>query len=123
MSGRRGGDQHVKTYLIEIEGYSPVRYCARTMAKARYRAFLDFSSVYTITFTEFVHRLFGCTRVANSGVTGERRLIAGEPATLVEIQGRGGNYYMRDGSDVIMSAHDSEIKPLPSPSSLQEQRQ
>lgn len=112
MSGRVS-DQKVKTYLIEIEGYSPVRYCARTMGKARYRAFVDFSSAWTVTFTEFVHRLLSCRRVANSGHTGERRLIAGEPATLVEIEGRGGIYFMRDGSDVIMSAHPMEVKPLP----------
>lgn len=114
MSGREK-NQNVKTYEIEIEGYSPVRYCARTMGKARYRAFVEFSNVWTITFTEFVHRIMSCRLVPNSGHTGERRLIAGEPATLVELQGRNGIYFMRDGSDVIMSAHPLEVKPLPSP--------
>ena len=49
-------------------------------------------------------------RVADPEGIGKRILVCGKPATRVIGRSPTGNYYMYDDSDVIYTAHDTEIR-------------
>ena len=101
----------IRTYAIEVTGYSPVLYSARSPAKARWRAFQDYGVVSTCSFAEFL-ALSSCRRADNPPGVGDRILVCGKPATRVIGRSPLGNYYMYDDSDVISTAHETEIKPM-----------
>lgn len=96
------------TYEITVDGYSPMLYSARSPAKARWRCYQDYLAVYDCSFSRFLARL-SIRRVGNPPRIGERILVCGKPATRVIGRTPNGNYYMYDDSDVIYTAHDSEI--------------
>ena len=101
----------IRTYAIEVSGYSPALYSARSPAKARWRAFQDYGVVSTCTFAEFLARST-IRRADNPKGVGDRILVCGKPATRVIGRSPVGNYYMYDDSDVIYTAHETEIEPL-----------
>lgn len=101
----------IRTYAIKVEGFSPVLYSARTPAKARWRAYQDYGVVSTCSFAEFLRRST-ISRADNPPSVGDRILVCGKPATRVIGRTPNGNYYMHDDSDVIYTAHETEIKPM-----------
>lgn len=101
----------IRTYAVKVEGFSPVLYSARSPAKARWRAYQDYGIVSTCSFREFLGR--STIRLSdNPPRVGDRILVCGKPATWVIGRSPIGNYYMYDDSDVIYTAHDTEIKPM-----------
>lgn len=101
----------IRTYEIRVDGYSDVKYSARSPAKARWRCYGDFGQVSCCSFGEFL-AMSTIRRVDNPAGIGDRILVCGKPATRCLGSGNA-NYYMFDDSDEIMVAHDLEIRPMP----------
>lgn len=98
----------VRTYEVSVDGYSEVNYSARSPAKARARAWRDYSSMYECSF----HRFLCMSRiraVPNPPGIGQRIMVAGLPATRC-LGGQGHYvYFMRDESDAILCAHPADV--------------
>ena len=99
----------IRTYGVKVDGYGEAFYSARSPAKARWRAFQDFGIVSTCSFAEFLRRST-IRRADDPPGVGARILVCGKPATRVIGRSPIGNYYMYDDSDVIYTAHDTEIR-------------
>lgn len=102
----------IRTYAVKVEGFSPVLYSARSPAKARWRAYQDYGIVSTCTFRDFLSLSRCSLAIAVPPGVGDRILVCGKPATRVIGRSPVGNYYMYDDSDVIYTAHETEIKPM-----------
>lgn len=101
----------IRTYGITVEGYTEALYSARSPAKARWRCYQDYRNVSTRSFAEFL-AISTIRRAPDPPGVGQRILVCGKPATRVIGRSPIGNYYMYDDSDVIYTAHDTEIKSM-----------
>lgn len=101
----------IRTYAVEVTGYTEVLYSARSPAKARWRAYQDYGVISTCSFGEFL-ATSTIRRAKDPPGVGDRILVCGKPATRVIGRTPLGNYYMYDDSDVIYTAHDSEIRSV-----------
>lgn len=99
----------IKTYEVRVDGYDPCKFVGRTPAKARWRAYQAFGIVSNCSFQEFLARST-IRKVNDMPGHGEQILVCGRPATRIIEPGHCGNRYCYDDSDVIYTAHDSEIK-------------
>jgi len=108
----------IKTYRVSVDGFSDVYFSARSPAKARataYRAYTSYDD--TCTFKRFLE-ISSIRRGADPAGVGERVTIGGQPATrVIPSGGSDGHYvyrdaYMRDDSEVIFTAHPSEVHPI-----------
>lgn len=104
--------REIRTYAVRVDGYGEPLFSARSAAKARWQAFQAFGVCSDCSFGEFLRRS-SIRRVANPPGVGERILVCGKPATRVIGRSPGGNYYVYDDSDVIYTAHPTEISPAP----------
>lgn len=102
----------IKTYEVTVDGYSPCKFVGRTPAKARWRAYQAFGVVSSCSFQEFLARST-IRKADDMPGHGEAILVCGKPATRVVEPGHYGNRYVYEGSDVIYTAHHSEIQPAP----------
>lgn len=103
--------KEIRTYEISVDGYGSCKFSGRSAATARYRAYEAFGVVSNCTFREFLVRST-IRRVPNPPGVGDRILVCGKPATRVIGPGLG-DYYVYDDSDVIYTAHPSEIEAAP----------
>jgi hypothetical protein len=103
----------IRTYAVSIGGYGVTFYSARSPSKARAQCYRAFCSAHEISFKEFL-TLRPSIRLTDNPPYFRRALIAGKPGTII-YSPHNGIRFMRDDSDVIFSAHPSEIKPLPEP--------
>jgi len=106
----------IRTYEVRIDGYGEATYSARSPSKARARAWRDFTSVWEWSFHEFLCR--SSVRRVPDPPYFRRALIAGKLGTII-YSPHNGIRFMRDNSDEIFSAHESEIKPLESATVLE----
>lgn len=108
MTARRDKDKirPIRTYEIAVDGYTPILYSARSPAKARWRAFVDYGVVSTCNFGEFL-ATSRCRRVDDPPEVGQRIVVFGKAARRVI--GRG-NAFMYDDGDAILTAHDLDVQ-------------
>jgi hypothetical protein len=104
----------IKTYSIEVPGFPPVLFSARTRGKACSRGFEAYSICSVCTFGEFL-KLAKVRRVPDPAEVGKRVMIGGQPATTVIGSGQ---YvaFMRDDADSIFYSHPLDVQPLSTPS-------
>lgn len=100
----------VRTYLVKVEGFDPMPYCARTPAQARARAYRDYLACYDVNFRDFLKRST-IKRVPNPPGIGDRIMVGGLPATQVLPLGQYVGF-MRDDSDAILCSHPADVTPI-----------
>lgn len=101
----------IRTFRVNVDGYTSVLYSARSASKARAQAWRDFSDIYPVSFRDFLVRS-SILRVADPPGVHRRVMVAGEPATTVIGQGHHVRYIL-DDSDTVLLAHPSEVSYLP----------
>lgn len=99
----------VKAYTVTVDGYTAVRYVAKSAGKARAAAWRDFQIVGPCSFKDFMRR--ASVRSASPGATfGTPITVGGEPAFQV---GYDGHYvqFVRPDSDVVLNSHPNDVSP------------
>lgn len=105
--------QPIRTYQVIVRGFPPILYSARSPSKARAACWHDYQVMddRLTTFRDFL-AMSSIRRVPDPPGIGERILVAGGPATRVIGHGQY-THFIRDGSDVILLAHPSEVAAVP----------
>lgn len=103
----------IHVYSVSLDGYTPVRYSARSRGKAMARAWRDFTTHYECSFRDFLQRAHIHRVVPPPNRHGRRIKVGGLPATEV-YHPCAGHYvwFMRDGSDEILCSHHLDVARL-----------
>ncbi len=101
----------IRVYDVVVMGYPARQYSARSPAKARYQAWLNYSDVFDgAEFKDFCEKTY--VRLSPFQGAIARVLVCGKPATRIWEDSDHHIKFIYDGSDVVMRAHPSEVKPL-----------
>lgn len=101
----------VRTYEVSVDGFPPGLYSARSPAKARVRAWREYTAAYDATFKQFM-KISRVRRAADPPGIGRRVMVAGQPATVAIGHGHY-VYFVRDDSDNVLCSHPMDVSEMP----------
>jgi hypothetical protein len=100
----------IRTYEVRVDGFPPGLYSARSPAKARVRAWREYTAAYDATFKRFM-QISRVRLAADPPGIGRRVLVSGRPATVVIGHGHYVNF-MRDDDDVVLCSHPADVTEI-----------
>lgn len=102
----------LKPYGVTVYGYSEVSYEAASPAKARAKAWRDFTSAYDCCFRDFLSRST-VRRIPDPPRFGEKVLVSGEVAYLCLPSHNQYTRFAREDSEGVFYSHPAHVRPWP----------
>jgi hypothetical protein len=100
----------LRPYEINVTGFPPAFYYASTPARARTKAWRDFTSAWDTTFRDFL-KMSSVRRCDPPADFGTPIMVSGAPAFQAGPQRANQVPFVRPGSDQIMLSHEMDVAP------------
>ncbi|AEH88173.1 hypothetical protein [Mesorhizobium opportunistum] len=101
----------LKPYAVAVYGYNEVQYEAASPAKARAKAWRDFTSAHDCSFHDFLIRST-VRRIPDPPRFGEKVLVSGEVAYLCLPSHNQYTRFAREDSEGVFYSHPADVRPI-----------